>query len=234
MFKRFSGVIIVVSCIFFAIGAYAETEGASASKSIPAGMGDKLRRGLINTFTGWYELPHQIVKGFNDGFMGEEENKLFGILLGSLKGISCGIGRTASGVADLVFFWAADPKDNIYVGMPLDAEYAWEEGVSYDIFDPNITEAAIRPMVNKLFRGAGNTLFAFMEVPMQVKKGFSKGAWDLGISKGLWFWASREVSGVVDLFTIPCANPEYTAGVTLDDDMPWEIYLERKNPALMQ
>ncbi len=217
-------------CLLFAVTAHAESEIAHDQEGVLVSMKAKLARGIVNTFTGWMEFPYQIVKGFDEGFMGEEGNRLFGVVFGGMKGVTYALGRTASGIADTVFFWAASPRDNIYVGIPLDAEYAWEQGVSYDMFDPDFTEAAIRPMVNKLFRGAGNALFGFMEMPRQVKRSFSKGSWDMGISRGLWFWASREVSGIADIVTFPCANPEYNAGVPFDEDMPWEIFFERKRP----
>jgi len=220
--------LVAVFCLFLVTPACAGSEDISEKENVLGSMQAKLGRGVVNTFTGWMEFPYQIVKGFNDGFMGEGKNKLFGVIFGGMKGIAYGAGRTTSGLADLVFFWAANPRDNIYVGIPLDAEYAWEEGVSYDMFDPDFTEAAIRPMVNKLFRGVGNTLFGFVEVPQQIKKGFSRGAWDLGISRGLWFWMSREISGVVDIATVPCANPEYNVGVAFDEDMPWEVFFEKK------
>jgi len=217
---------IIILCVIFLAPTLAGAEEFSANESVFDGMKSKLGRGLVNTFTGWLEFPYQIAKGFRNGFMGKEDNKLFGVALGGIKGLAYGVGRTASGLSDTLFFWAADPSDNIYVGIPLDAEYAWEEGVSYDMFKPDFTEATIRPLVNKLFRGAGNTLFGFTEVPRQMGKG---GAWDMGISKGLWFWVSREISGIVDLATVACANPEYTAGTAFDEDMPWEVFFEKKS-----
>lgn len=232
MSKKIFGILFVLLFSLFAICAYAESEEIPKNQNVLEGMKSKLQRGLIDALTGCAEFPYQIVKGYNEGFMGQEGNKLFGAFFGLFKGIGYAAGRTVSGVRDAAFFWAASSKDNIYVGTPLDAEYVWEEGVPYDMLKPDFTEATIRPMVNKLFRGAGNTLFGFVEVPNQIRKGISGRAWDLGIGKGLYFWLSREISGVLDLATVPCANHEYNAGGTFDEDMPWEVFFERKKPKL--
>ena len=214
--------LITAAFVVFTTTAYAEWD------EVLDGMKEKAQRGLINTLTGWAELPYQIVKGYDEGFMGEEGNKLFGVVFGGIKGIAYGAGRTFSGVADLAGFWAASPIDNERIGLPLEAEYAWEEGEIYDMSNPNFIEATIRPMTNKFFRGAGNTIFGFVEIPNQIKEGISEGSWDLGIPKGLWFWLSREFSGICDLVTIPFANPEDTIGVTFDEKMAWETFPEGK------
>ena len=220
MRRRLFGILIVVTLLTFTTTSYAEWG------EVLDGMKEKLERGLINVLTGWAEFPYQIVKGYDEGFMGEEENKLFGVVFGGIKGIAYGMGRTASGVIDLAGFWAASPQDNENIGLPLEAEYAWEEGEIYDMFYPDFIERTIRPVTNKLFRGAGNTLFGFVEIPNQINKGISEGSWDLGIPRGLWFWLSREFSGICDLATFPCANPEDTVGVTFDEKRPWEVFHE--------
>lgn len=216
------GLLVAAVFAVFATAAYADWDEALE------GMKEKTQRGLINALTGWAEFPYQIVKGYNEGFMGEEENRLFGVFFGAIKGIAYGIGRTASGVADLAGFWAAAPVDNERVGFPLETEYVWEEGNIYDMFYPDFIEAAIAPMTNKFLRGVGNTIFGFVEIPEQIKKGISGGSWDLGIGKGLWFWLSREFSGLCDLATIPFANPEDSAGLTFDEKQGWETFPERK------
>lgn len=214
MRKGLIGILISMAILIFTQTAYAEWGEVLDS------MKEKLERGLINALTGWAEFPCQIVKGYDEGFMGEKGNKLFGVIFGGIKGIAYGIGRTFSGVTDLVGFWAASPQDNENVGLPLEAEYVWEESEIYDMFEPNFIDGTIKPMTNKLFRGAGNTLFGFVEIPNQINKGISEGSWDLGITKGLWFWLSREYSGICDLVAIPCANPKDTVGVTFDEKQP--------------
>lgn len=216
------GLLIAAVFAAFTTAAYAEWDEALE------GMKEKAQRGLINALTGLAEFPYQIVKGYNEGFMGEEENRLFGVFFGAIKGIAYGIGRTSSGVADLAGFWTAAPVDNERVGLPLEAEYAWEEGEVYDIFYPDFIDATIAPMTNKFLRGAGNTIFGFVEIPQQIKKGISGGSWDLGITKGLWFWLSREFSGICDLATIPFANPEDSVGFTFDEKQGWETFPEKR------
>ena len=126
----------------------------------------------------------------------------------------------------MVGYWALDPEDNIEAGVPLDARYAWEKGEPYDGFNPNFTEATIRPIINKLFRGSGNAIFGFLEVPNQITKGIKEKSADRGIIKGIWYWASREVSGISDVLSAPFANPKDTLGVTFEEEWPWEAFTE--------
>ncbi|GAJ02547.1 unnamed protein product, partial [marine sediment metagenome] len=43
-----------------------------------------------------------------------------------------------------------------------------------------------------------------------------------GITKGLWYWCSREVSGISDIATWLFATPEDTAGVSFDEEWTWD------------
>ena len=216
MRKRSSAILIAIIFTVFAATACADSE------NITDGMMKKLERGIVNLLTGWVELPAQIGKGYNAGFMGDEDNKLLGIMMGAFNGVVYSTGRTLSGVADVIGFWTASPEDNKNIGIPLGAGYAWEEGESYNLFDPNFTEAALRPMANKLFRGVGNTIFGFMEVPRQVVDSVSGETPYMGIVKGLWYWPSREISGIFDILSFPFANPEDTIGATFDKKWPWD------------
>ncbi|MBN1872418.1 MAG: hypothetical protein JW800_07580, partial [Candidatus Omnitrophica bacterium] len=157
-------VFLVISALII---LFVATTSHAANDDVLVGMTQKIKRGIINTFTGWAEFPIQIWKGYNNGFRGDSSRKVLGTTMGVVDGVTHAVGRTASGISELIFYWAVNPEDNVKVGVPLDAEYAWEEGEPYDGFDPNFTEATIRPAVNKLFRGAGNFLFGFMELPNQ-------------------------------------------------------------------
>ena len=75
---------------------------------------------------------------------------------------------------ELFGFWSANPADNDGVGVPLDAQYAWEEGVQYDLFDPSLKEG-VKPMGRKLLRGLGNTFLGIAELPGQILKGKREG-----------------------------------------------------------
>jgi putative exosortase-associated protein (TIGR04073 family) len=220
MLKRLFIIVIIVASLALSKTAYTESE------SVLGDMTKKFKRGAINTFTGWLEFPIQIVKGYKEGFVYDNENKVRGLLGGVYDGITHSLGRTLSGIADMVTFWAANPQENINSGIPFDAEYAWEEGVPHNMFDPNFTDAALMPIVNKFLRGAGNTLFGFIEVPNQTKKGISRGTPTAGTLKGLWFWCSREISGVYDIATTLLPNPEYTVGVSFDEEWPWESFID--------
>lgn len=193
----------------------------AASDEILTGMGKKLFIGVVNVVTGWVEIPAQIVKGYNRGFKGNENNKILGTICGIFKGIGHGTGRTLSGVADVAGFWAADPESNEGIGLPLDAEYAWEKGTAYDIFDPNLMDGAIIPIGKKLVRGIGNTIFGVVEIPGQIVKGVKGGAVDLGIIKGLWYFASREMDGAADIYTFYLTGPKDTKGVAFDEKWAW-------------
>lgn len=215
MSKKIFAVLAAALFLGFSAGAYA------ASDELLDGMVQRLWRGVVNTLTGWVELPAQIVKGYNEGFMGDEDNKIAGTIAGIFDGIGHSAGRTLSGMVDLAGFWAASPEDNKDVGIPLDAEYAWEEGDPYDIMDPDLMDGAVMPIGKKLGRGVGNAVFGFAELPGQVAKGISEGASDLGIIKGLWYWYSREVNGVGDIVTFLVPGPEETKGLAFDEKWPW-------------
>ena len=109
-------ILIIIALLFFLRTVYAETDTALE------GMTKKFKRGVVNTFTGWIEFPMQIVKGYKEGFMYDGENKVLGLVCGIYGGITHSLGRTLSGITDMVTFWAANPEDNINSGIPFDAE----------------------------------------------------------------------------------------------------------------
>lgn len=215
-----TAILIVVMLLSLAPAAHA------ASNYLFDGMMKKLYRGAVNTLTGWVEFPAQIIKGYNQGFRGDEGNKILGTICGVSDGIWHSVGRTLSGATDIIGFWAANPEDNIDIGIPLDADYAWVEGEPYDMFDPSFTDATLAPIARKLLRGAGNSLLGFLELPSQILKGVSEGAYDLGIGKGLWFWYSRQVSGLSDIITLLTPTPEENMGVAFEQKWPWGAYDE--------
>ncbi len=220
MKKRVGIVICAVALLGFVATAHA------ASDTLFEGMVQKLWRGVVNTLTGWVEFPTQIVKGYNEGFMGYEDQKILGGVAGVLDGICHSAGRTISGIADIAGFWAADPETNEGIGLPLDAEYAWEEGEPYDLFDPDFAEATVTPIGAKLLRGAGNILLGVVEVPGQIAKGINEQAPDLGIVKGVWYFLSREVAGATDIATIILPVPVETKALPFDEEYPWDAMVD--------
>lgn len=201
----------------------AETEG------FIGGMGEKFVRGVVNVFTGWVEIPVQIAKGYNRGFAGDENNKFCGAFAGIFAGVWHSVGRTIYGFREMAGFWSADHKDNDGIGIPLDAEYAWEDGTTYDFTKPSFSEATVTPMGNKLARGLGDAIFGFCEFPGQIVKGIKLRAPDVGIGKGLWYWFSREIDGVYDTCTFLVPNPKDTKGLAYDEKWPWDAFGDNPN-----
>jgi len=190
-------------------------------------MMDKLWRGVVNTTTGWIEFPAQISKGYETGgFMGEERAGAIGALGGVFSGIGSAMGRTLSGAFQIAGFWAADPASNDGIGIPLDADYAWEEGTAYDLNDPSFTEATIAPVSLKFQRGLGNLFGGILEIPSQIVKGIKAPSWDLGIVKGLWFFVSREIDGASDLATFYLPGPRENQGYPFDEKWAWTALFE--------
>lgn len=215
MRKSLLMLVLVLSMVMTSSFAHADAE------ELMTGMGQKLVRGVVNTFTGWIEFPVQIMKGYDRGLDGEGNSQFVGAIAGIFTGLGHSAGRTLSGMGDVATFWAADPESNEGVGLPLDAEYAWEEGEGHDIFDPNFTEGAIKPVGNKLLRGLGNSIFGVVEIPGQIVKGIKEGAPDLGIIKGLWYWGSRQAEGAWDLATFILPNPKDTKALAYDEKWAW-------------
>ncbi len=216
MKKLAAGVAVV-----FIVSLLTVTSDA-ATDDVIDGMVSKFRRGLIDIFTGWLELPCQIRKGYEEGFGGDEEQRIIGALVGIPEGAHHAVGRMLSGLSEVAGFWAADPPDNKDIGIPLDAELPWQETMPSRDRKPDIIEGAIAPMVTKLFRGAGNTLFGFMEVPNQINRGISEKSADFGCTKAIWFWLSREYNGVTDIVTTLVPNHDDTVGASLDDAWSWD------------
>ena len=72
----------------------------------------KLKRGTINTLTGWVEAPTCVVETSG------EENILSGLTVGVVKGLGLGFIRTAAGLYDIVTFPFAVPEDYAPVLLP--------------------------------------------------------------------------------------------------------------------
>ena len=197
-----------------------------ATDDIIAGMSKKLSRGFVNIFTGWLELPMQTIKGYKRGCPNDEDNKFLGTTYGFFKGIGHTIGRTAWGFVEFFGFWTANPEDNIGIGIPLDSNFAWEEGEGYNCLDPSFTEATLNPMGQKLTRGLGNGFFGFLELPGQITKGIKNGANDFGIVKGVWFSLSRELYGIADVATVIFPQPEDNPGYPFEEEYPWDSLLD--------
>ena len=223
MRKRLAGLLVISVFLMFTVAAYAVMD------DFVEGATKKLSRGGINFFSGWMELPTQILRGYNEGI---NDNKALGAVGGAFKGFAYFVGRTASGAMDFIGFWAADPKDNINVGFHLETERPWDDLESYDMLDPRgdrqepddteETASGAAAAGNKFLRGTGNLLFGFLEIPNQAARGFREGNILGGIGKGLWYFASREVLGASDLLTFLLPTPKSNLGVPFDEEWPWD------------
>lgn len=215
-------VVLVLAILLMTSTAYA------ASDDVLEGMGKKAVRGAVNLVTGIVELPVQIYKGYNKGFEPIESkgwSKTVGTILGFFRGVGHAAGRMSWGALELFGFWALNPEDNIDVGIPLDAEYAWEEGEQYSIFEPTLGEG-IKPIGNKLWRGLANGFLGIAELPGQAMNGAYEGHPFIGLGKGVWYWFSREVYGIGEIFTCIVPNPKDNPGVAFPQEWPWDAIAE--------
>jgi len=180
---------------------------------------EKGKHGIINTFTGWLEVPGQVVKGLKNDSVNQKKNDFEGGLLGLVRGILHGVGRTASGILQLVTFMLPNHSDNEGVGVPLDTEYAWQkDGTRYcplkDGFEPVNQKAA---------RGVIDAVGGVLEFPVQLKnaaeqKNIKGGV--IGICKAITYPIARIISGIFDLVTVVLPNDSKTYGYQFDSKHP--------------
>jgi len=210
------------------IMVFAVTSAFASSEELLEGMGKKAVRGAVNIISSPIEFPYQIIKGFKNGFEpieNEAGSKVVGTVLGIFRGISHAGGRLGWGFLELAGFWTANPEDNEGVGVPLDAEYSWEEGVQYSIFEPSFEEG-VKPIGRKLVRGIGNGFFGIIEVPGQTLRGASEGNVVKGVVRGFWYWMSRGAYGLGDIVTVLAPNPPDNPGVAFNGEWPWTVMSE--------
>jgi hypothetical protein len=220
MARRLSVLFVIIALLSFSTTVHA------AADNLLEGMAKKAERGVVNTLTALWEFPMQIYKGFKNGLKNDGEHKLLGGLVGICDGVKHSLGRGASGLIDLGGFWAANPTDNEGIGLPLDAEYAWQDGDPYDPFDPSFAEASLVPMKKKFLRGAGNALLCLAEIPGQVTRGIKQEDPFLGLAKGIWYTGSRVWHGIGDLLTVCLPGPTDQKGLAFDQEWPWEAFHE--------
>ncbi len=92
-----TSLIIVVAIVMATVPALAIDPGQYAS-----GAGAKLGRGVLNTATGWGEIPKQTI-------IGSREEGVLGGVEGFFKGIGFGVARTLAGAFEIATFWAPVP-----------------------------------------------------------------------------------------------------------------------------
>jgi putative exosortase-associated protein (TIGR04073 family) len=211
---------VFLFAVFFMLMASSSVYAADYFKA----SGEKAKRGVINLFTGWLEVPYQTSKGFKGGFGKEGKFKLLGGLCGIGRGFVHGIGRTASGALQIATFPFPNPKNNEGVGIPLDSTEAWEEGTQY-----SIANQGLAPVGRKAFRGLTNTFFGLFEVPSQLHKGFKEDHPFKGMGKAVLYSVGRLSSGVSDIVTVILPNNAEGYGYPLEEKMPWDGLEERSS-----
>jgi putative exosortase-associated protein (TIGR04073 family) len=179
---------------------------------------EKGKHGIINTFTGWLELPYQVLKGLQNGSPENNKNDLVGGVLGIFRGIVHGIGRTASGILQLVTCLLPNHQDNQGVGVPLDNEYAWQEGTEYCLLKDGFL-----PLNEKALRGLTDAVGGVLEFPYQLKNASQQDSVKgglLGVCKAIIYPVARVISGVFDLATLFLPNDSKTYGQPFDTKYP--------------
>lgn len=225
MKKVFAGLAVAA---VFTIGSVSPAQAASAE--IGPGMGEKVKRGFIDTFTGWLEWPVQTVKGWKRGVSwieNETGSKITGTAIGLIfTGPAHAVGRTGSGLGELFGFWTANPTDNDGVGNPFDAEFAWDDGEAMGVFTPTLNDGLGR-WGRKIGRGLGNGLLGWLDFPGQIVKGCrAEGAAGCGkgFVKGLWFGVSRTAYGFDDFFGFFLPNHKDQKGYAFEEKWAWESF----------
>ena len=137
------------------------------------GMVEKGSHGLVNLATGWFELPAQIVKGYNDGIGSVREAparaRSLGAVAGLFRGAAHAVGRTAWGAVELAGFWTLNPTTNTHLRRLLDGEYVWHAGEKKTMFDPSF-DANLDRVALRLERGGRNLVGSVAELPGQIWK----------------------------------------------------------------
>lgn len=96
MKKKILNSLIIISIVTFSMCSYCYADN----------FFDKFRRGVINTLTGWIEIPKKIIE------TSKEENLFKGLTIGLAKGVGNGVARTAVGLCETTTFIAPIPKSN--------------------------------------------------------------------------------------------------------------------------
>ncbi|MBN2449289.1 MAG: hypothetical protein JXR77_02805 [Lentisphaeria bacterium] len=215
--------LVVCGSLLAAVASWAEEDNYAA------GMTEKASRGLVNVATGWFELPHQVVKGYNKGtpyVKAPAGSRSLGTLQGFGRGIGHAVGRTAWGVVELATFWAVNPTTNRELLFLQDGNYSWDEGARKPFLCPCAEDGAERVGM-RLQRGASNTFGFFLEVPGQVRKYDELGCVWQGIPKGLYYAVSRLVNGAPDVALFLLPSPEDNLMVPFEEVWSWDAWEER-------
>lgn len=105
---RRSELMIVITMVVFLLCTSSQFIGATELErehSEAGKMVHKFSRGVMNVLTGWLEVPYNIAETW------KKTDPFTGFVVGGIKGIFWGWGRTCTGVYDIVTFPFPVPKD---------------------------------------------------------------------------------------------------------------------------
>jgi len=199
---------------------------AAGEMNLAGRMANKAVRGAVDLVTGIVELPMQTYKGYQKGFgmiKNEPASKTVGTILGFFRGIGHSAGRVTHGGRELFGFWTADQVSNEGIGVPFDAERSWEKGEQYSLLKPSLKEG-LTPIGRKLTLGLANTFAGLAEIPVQIMDANKNESSLLtGTGKGVYYFISREIYGVSDVFTFFFMVPNQvdTYGYPYTSRYPW-------------
>ncbi|HOE63912.1 MAG TPA: exosortase system-associated protein, TIGR04073 family [Candidatus Sumerlaeota bacterium] len=94
--KKLFVVLMVGMVALLAASGYADD--MTRSKSEANSMMHKCGRGIVNVLTGWMEVPKNIAVEW------KKTEPFTGTIMGTIKGLGWGVGRTATGVYDIITF----------------------------------------------------------------------------------------------------------------------------------
>ena len=72
-----------------------------------------------------------------------------------------------------------------------------------------------------------NGFLGIAELPGQIKKGSEEGELVKGIGKGVWYWFSRGVYGLGDIYSCIVPNPTDNPGHAFEEEWPWDALSEK-------
>jgi hypothetical protein len=198
------------------------------------GMDGNFTHGLVNIVTGWWEIPHQVYKGYDKGMQcvtirqSPAVSRSGGAIAGVFRGASQAVGRTGWGVIQLGGFWSRNPNTNREFRPLQDGEYSWDKGIRKDYCCPTFKDGWNRT-APRLQRGLRNVLGAAPEIPGQVRKSDPQKKGLVGVGKGVWFCASRAVHGVGETAMFPLPSPEEYFSVPFEEIEGWDALNGRYN-----
>lgn len=212
--RKFLSVFLIAGLVF----SFLPAAGLTQEPTYLEGASLKAKHGMRNTLTGWMEIASQITKRSQQNAE-EGKNKFIGGVSGVYKGIVHALGRTATGIYQLVAALLPNHQSNEGIGTTLDCEYVCDAQR-----EASMSEEGLSSIEAKKKRGAIDLLAGLLEFPVQLTKAMQQTSF-MGVVKGLGksvlYPAGRLVSGVVDIVTAPFPGDPKTYGKPFDTERPW-------------